>query len=196
MSLNTATALVTLADVKTFLGMANVSTGDAILETIIEAVSASMSNEASPDLKPATYTAEKYDGTGKSYLYLDHYPVTTLTTVVEDGATLVKDTDFFIDMDEGLLEKARSNWPWYDVQATWTTKNQAVVVTYAAGYAAVPADIKLDCLIEVGRKYAMVDHKMFGESSRSVEGVSVTVDTGDLLPATLATLGRYKRTRI
>jgi hypothetical protein len=69
-------------------------------------------------------------------------------------------------------------------------------VTYVAGYATLPADIKLACLIEVGRAFAMVDHKMFGESSRTVDGTSVTLNTDELLPATLATLGRYTRTRI
>lgn len=192
----TSAALVTLADVKTFLGFQNVSTHDAILEMVIESVSASISNEASPDFKSAVHTAEAIDGTGKSYLYLDHYPVTTLTSVVEDGVTLVSGTDFYPDLDEGLLEKARSNWPWYDVQARWTTQKQGVVVTYTAGYATIPADVKLACLIEVGRAFAMVDHKMFGESSRSVEGTSVTLNTDELLPSTLATLARYARTRI
>jgi len=192
----TSSALVTLADVKTFLGIQNISTSDAILEIVIEAVSASIVNEAFPDLKSATYTAEKYDGTGKSYLYLDHYPVTAMTTVVEDGVTLVKDTDYFVDMDEGLLEKARYSWPGYDSQAVWTTSKQGVVVTYTAGYATVPADIKLACLIEVGRAFAMADHKMFGETSRSVEGVSITLSADELLPSTLTTLGRYERTRI
>lgn len=192
----TSAALVTLADVKTFLGLQNISTSDAILEIVIEAVSASIANESFPDFKSATHTAEKYDGTGKSYLYLDHYPVTAMTTVVEDGVTLVKDTDYFVDMDEGLLEKARYSWPGYDSQAVWTTSKQGVVVTYTAGYATVPADVKLACLIEVGRAFAMVDHKMFGETSRSVESVSVTLSADELLPSTLTTLGRYTRTRI
>jgi uncharacterized phiE125 gp8 family phage protein len=187
MSLSTS-ALVTLADVKTFLGLQNISASDAILEIIIEAVSASVTSEASPDLKSTTYTAEAYDGTGKSYFYLDHYPVTTLTSVVEDDTTLVKDTDYFSDDDEGILEKP--------VGYKWTTARGGVVVTYVAGYATLPADIKLACLIEVGRAFAMVDHKMFGESSRTVDGTSVTLNTDELLPATLATLGRYTRTRI
>jgi hypothetical protein len=37
---------------------------------------------------------------------------------------------------------------------------------------------------------------MFGESSRTVDGTSITLETGELLPATLTTLARYTRVRI
>lgn len=191
-----ANAIITLADAKAFLHKQNISTDDDIIETVIEAVSATFQNEAGPDLKSVTYTAEVNDGTGKSFLYLPHYPVTTLTSVVEDGSTLVKDTDYFIDMDGGILEKANYGCGYHSFSGRWTRSKGGVVVTYVAGYATLPADIKLAALIELSRKCSMIEHSMFGETSRTVENVSITVNTDELLPATIATLGRYTRLRI
>jgi hypothetical protein len=191
-----ANAIITLADAKTALGRQATSEGDEILEMVIEAVSASFQNEASPDLKSATYTAEAYDGNGRSYFYLDHYPVTTFTSLAEDGTTLVKDTDYFVDMDEGIVEKGCTGWPGLMYPAKWTANRGGIVVTYVAGYSTLPADIKLAALVEVGRQFSMIREKMFGESSRTQEGMTISVNTDELLPSTLATLGRYVRVQI
>jgi hypothetical protein len=195
MSLSTS-AIISLADYKTFMGTPNLSPNDAVVEMVIESVSSIFSSVVECDLTSATYTAEAIDGTGKSWLYLPHWPVTTFTTCVEDDVTLVEDTDFYVDYDRGILDKVTMEWPWYSETPIWTNKRRGVVNTYVAGYATLPADIKLAALLETARQFEMIQHKMFGESSRSLEGVSVTINTDELLPGTLSTLGRYVRVRI
>ena len=193
-----ATALVTLDEARSFMGWKSgeFPENDARLGIIIDAVSALFASEADPDFKSATYTAEKHDGNGKSYLYLDHYPVTTFTSLTLDGTTLTQDTEFFVDMDEGILECGYTGWPGIMYPAKWTSQRQGIVVTYIAGYAAVPADVKMACLVEVARAWNTVNAQMFGESGRTQEGLTINVNTDELLPATLATLGRYTRVRI
>jgi hypothetical protein len=191
-----ANAIITLADAKTSLGRQAISEADDLLETVIEAVSVIFQNEAYPDLKSATHTAEVYDGNGRSYFYLDHYPVTTFNSLAEDGTTLIKDTDYFVDMDDGIVEKGYTGWPGIMYAGKWTANRGGIVVTYVAGYSTLPADIKLAALIEVGRQFSMIREKMFGESTRTQEGMTISVNTDELLPSTLATLGRYVRVQI
>lgn len=195
MSLSAA-ALITYEEAEKFLQKQNVSVETFILEAVIEGVSALFSDMVDCDFNSATYTAEAIDGSGTPWLYLPHWPVTVFTTCVEDGATLTKDTDFYVDYDLGIMDKPKYGWPTANYQSRWTTSKAGVVNTYTAGYAAVPADVKLACLMEVGRLYEIAQKKMFGESTRSLEGVSVTINTDELMPSTLSTLGRYVRVRI
>jgi hypothetical protein len=186
-----STALVTMDDVRNFLGIApgKKSEDTPLLTTIIEAVSTTFQNECSADLKPIASATYTLDGNGRSYLYLPNYPVTALTVLTEDDWTLTKDTDFSVDYDNGIIEKITSGMK-------WTTARQAIDVTCAVGYATLPTDIKLACLVEVARKYNLIKQGMFGESSRTLEGVSITVSTDELLPATLVTIERHERVKI
>lgn len=183
-------ALVTVDDVRTFLGLKSGSSPEADIKLvpIIEAVSAAMSGSADCDFLPVEDIEETKNGTGMSYLYLDHWPVVDLTSVVEDEVTLVEDTDFYLDYDLGILWKLYSG--------KWTTRRRGVVVTYDAGHEAVPADVKLAAIVESARAFSSLDKQMFGESSRTEDSVSITINTDELLPATLETLGRYRRVQI
>lgn len=191
-----ANAIISLADYKTFMGTPNLSPNDAVVEMVIESVSEIFSSIVECDLTSATYTSETIDGSGKSYLYLPHWPVTTFTSCIEDGTTLVENTDFYVDYDRGILDKANSGWPYYEDQMLWTRKKRGVVNTYTAGYTTLPMDVKLAALVETARQFDVINHKMFGESGRTQEGVSVEINTDELLPGTLTTLGRYVRVRI
>jgi hypothetical protein len=189
-----ANALITLADFRGF--MKDESIGKNIAETIINSVSQAFASEADPDFLPSTAVVETINGNGKSYLYVSRYPITDIDSVVEDGVTLTEDVDYFADYDEGLLEKATTGWPTYGAAGKWTTARGGVVITYDVGYATVPSDVKLACLIEVARKFTIIQQGMFGMSSKALEGVTVNINTDELLPETLATLARYTRTRI
>lgn len=192
----TSAALVTLADVKTFLGISGLSENDGNLEMVIEGVSAAFTNYADADFKSATYTSAKLDGYGRTYLYLPHFPVTTFTSLYEDETLLVKDTDYYVDTDWGILYRLPSGWPSDLPALCWGQGRQLYTATYVAGYATVPLDVKLACLVEVARQYEVIDKRMWGETSRTVEGVSVSLNTDELLGSTKATLDRYMRLEI
>lgn len=194
MSLN-ANALVTVAELRDYLGLTS-SDSAVALEIIVNSVSQEFEDEVDCDLFSDTYTSEAIDGSGRSYLYLPHWPVTTFTSCVEDGETLVKDTDYFVDMANGILTKSRTPWPTYEYQLNWTTQRGGVVNTYIAGYAAVPADIKLACLKQCAVEYQRMKQKTWGETSRSIGDGSSSYSEPGLLPDVKAVLERYERVEI
>lgn len=75
---------------------------------------------------------ETFDG-GYWTLFLTNWPVTTMTTVVEDGVTLTVNTDFKWS-STGKLIRVSGGY-----QTAWkTTKPDSIVVTYVGGYLAGP----------------------------------------------------------
>ena len=189
MSLST-TALITLADFWTFMGWPAGDHDDATaqVETIIESVSAAFHDGVGCDLQSAVHTAETMDGSGKTYLYLAHWPVTVFTSLTEDTVALTENTHFYVDYAYGILDRHSDT--------TWTSSRRGIVVTYTAGYAAVPADIKLACLVEVARAFETARKKMWGQESHSVDGNSYSLSLDELLPSTVATLAKYTRPRV
>ena len=72
-------ALTTLERVKDWLGL-TVATHDAILERLIDAASDAIEKYCGRYFV-STSRAERYDGTGDQYLYLDYLPLTAITRV-------------------------------------------------------------------------------------------------------------------
>ena len=174
---------------------------DVVIERIINGVSQQFSTYASRNFISAVYTAVKMTGNGTAYLYLPNWPVTTLTTVVEDGATLTLDTDFYSDQTEGLLTKANYHGTLYGAMygysTNWSINTHAIVITYTAGYTAalLPADLKLAALKEIARQYQAFITKDTGESSRSVQGSS-TSKSDPARPEWMEVVSRYRRLRV
>lgn len=190
-----AQALVTADEADAYLQNQNADHDD-VIEQIINGVSQEFSTFSGISFVSATYTAVPFTGDGTSTLSLPVWPVTTLTSVVEDGATLTVDVDFSIDMDRGVLSKLKLNWPWYDQQPIWSTQVNGIVVTWVGGYAfaSLPADIKLAALKEIGRQYKLFLTKGDGEVSRAISGSSVSYATSE--PEWKATMNRYRRIHI
>ena len=173
-----AQALVTADEVDAYI-QNQIATNDVVIEYLINGVSQQFASYCDRAFISTTYTATKIDGPGGAELYLPNWPVTTLTSVTEDDVLLTVDVDFYSYPASGMLTKFRSNWPWYDVAATWTTKQQGIVVTYAAGYtlALLPADVKLAALKEIARQYQVFVAKQNGVASSSVSGSSSSAST-------------------
>lgn len=57
-----------------------------------------------------------------SRLFLSHWPIVSIDSVVENGATLVEEVDYSIDFEEGKLFRIGSSW------------SDSTVVTYTGGY--------------------------------------------------------------
>lgn len=74
---------------------------------------------------------------GKS-VWLPHWPVTAITSVVEDGTTLTAGTDFYLADDGAKGELVRLSGSGYG--SFWEPKPQSIVVSYTAGFATV-ADV-------------------------------------------------------
>jgi hypothetical protein len=70
-------------------------------------------------------------------LILSRRFVTAVASVVEDGTTLTQDTDFWLDAGTGILHRIGDASGY---SRTWSAAK--IVVSYTAGFATVPTDLK------------------------------------------------------
>jgi len=128
-------ALCTVDQVKEYADIKDEHKNDSI-ELYINAASDMIDEYLGYDPETQTYTEEVYDGNGTKFLALKARPITTLTTVLEDGDT-VSTTDFvtrswYIDGYDYVFVRGNSNFK----------------ITYIAGYesTAMPPSITLACV--------------------------------------------------
>ena len=127
-------SLTTLAEAKTFLGIAASDTArDALLESLIGAVSESVEALTGRIFVSRAVLAEPHEG-GGNCLQLDHYPVASIQAVSENGRALDGEA-YEPDLRSGILAKS-GRW------------GETVLVSYTPGYGAagdVPRAVKLAC---------------------------------------------------
>lgn len=186
--------LVVLAtDVKPYLFQGQtVTTWDTVLGVIISAVSQAIRKEVGCEISAATITGEYASGNGTSLLDLDLWPITAVTSVEDtDGYTYDEGADYDFVIDEGGFHLRRLG----DV---WAAGVKNYIISYTAGYATLPADIKLVCLEAIARKWKTVRDSGWGESSRSHPDGSVSHSNtdGELTDAQREVLAKYKRPRV
>lgn len=135
MSLPT-TAATTLENLKSFLGVSAQDTSkDSLYELLIESCTEAAEKYLGRNIVVRTITEEPHDkqGSKTKYLQLNQYPVSSITTLIEDGQTI--DTAILkLDNHNGIIKKP-TNW------------KGVVLITYTAGIAAntasVPKNIQL-----------------------------------------------------
>jgi hypothetical protein len=146
----TTDQLVSASDVRTHLNLTD-TTQDAELVGFISAAQAMVENITGPVL-PAVYT-ETFNG-GQTELVLSEYPVLSITSVVENSqgtaSTLAElvapysDTtglSYRVDYSIGTLTRWSGT-----MQSRWAAGLGTVTVTYTAGRASVPPDVRLATL--------------------------------------------------
>jgi hypothetical protein len=147
--------LTTLADVKSELGI-TVTTNDALISTWITQASLAaalycnrvfpveiVKDEFWPDREPWPNMIS-----GLRLLHLTRWPITAVATVIEDGTTLVADTDFRTDKARGQLIRLNSDG--------YPTRWPAVAISaqYSAGYNPLPGPaVDAAMRMVVGRWY-------------------------------------------
>jgi uncharacterized phiE125 gp8 family phage protein len=185
-----AQALVTVADAKGILKKTD-DNDLTTLELLIGAVSDHFNGETGRALMTASYTAEKFDGTGWADFWLPNYPVTTLTSVHENDILLVLDTDYYAYLADGRLRRTAAGWP--GEFGLWSSSPKAIKVTYVAGYtpSSIPGDLKLAALIQIAQEWEKFLHKSWGQTNRSIAGQSVTIESKDDFVERI--LEKYKR---
>lgn len=127
--------LTTLALTKAMLGISG-STEDTILTRLVSSVSARMERYIGRTITSATYTAEIVDSVGQTRIQLRQYPITSVTTVVEDGTTLSA-SDYTTDANVGQLIRLSGT-----TEIPWASGSRIITVTYVAGYSTVPKDLE------------------------------------------------------
>jgi hypothetical protein len=197
-----ATSLVTLVAAKTYCNIHTATTDwDAVLELLIDSVSALFDGYVRWTLALTTYTSKLLDGSGRENLLLPVRPVASITSIKEDDVTLTlgDDYDYLADLEIGIL---------FRVDGAWAAGRQNIEITYKAGYVvqgatpgtgetALPGDLKLAALMQVAAEWKRHQQGDWNESSRSFPDGSVSKRNEDpLLPQVKAILDRYVEYRV
>jgi hypothetical protein len=142
------TDLVTLIDYKEFIGIASASE-DVKLGVIVSSVSALVRTYCSRSFTDY-YSVDKVEALNIDYetksVQLKEYPIVSITTVEERSAyseDYVELTtaafEYYLDLSTDSLYKTDGAKGFL----SWATGPGSVRITYKAGYAAVPEDLKL-----------------------------------------------------
>jgi hypothetical protein len=182
----TTASLVTLNEAKGYLGISGISQ-DPWLEVQIEAASKAVEGFLRRPIR--SEIVEETFFNGRSTIVLERWPLISVTSVTEDGATLADGTDYKKEVRTGMLYRysggERQDW-------TGTT----TVVRYTAGYATVPTPIKEAVYLAVkGLRESLA--RDVGVKSERLEGVAsmsyFAVDGSGLPPEVTERLKPYQQ---
>lgn len=128
----TTEALVTLAQLKSFLGTSGTH-NDTRLELSIDAASKQIIKHIGYDPATQSYTDEKHWGDGSTRVYTKARPITAITALSVDDASFT--VDDLINMESYI-----------DTDGFKIPRESEVLVSYTAGYSVIPHDIQMACL--------------------------------------------------
>lgn len=159
-----ATAYVTAAEVKSFLGISGTAQ-DTVIGYLITAMQNVLNNALGVDsLILDTYTDERMMGSDDYFLVMKHYPVVAVTAIKELGFT--SDTT----LSGWTARRYETRRVYFD---TYFSQDVDYLVTYSAGYSTIPTEIKMALSYMIGG--ALGDEaKMPGIASYSILGKSLT----------------------
>lgn len=164
-----------------------------VIETMIDSVSDWVNKYCRRHFIAQDYT-EYYDGDGSQTLYLDHYPVNSVTALYLDSegdfgsGTEVSSSDYRLSSEMGRVWLESTFLPYYP---------QSVKVVYSAGYAdvaSIPDDLKLAVLDDIKWRFRRWQNNQEGISSITIEGISENLVTDTQgLKSSMEVYKRYRR---
>jgi len=157
-------ALVLLAEYKAYYNITT-TTADVETQLSIDLADSIITKFCGRSLEAVTYT-EKHNG-GQPSILLANFPVNNIISITEDGLAT---TDFTLaDPDIGEVVKGTAVQAHFSTRyATFSGQIQGVEITYDAGYAVIPADIKY-CVYLLARKL-LADKKAKVIAANGVSG--------------------------
>lgn len=175
--------LTTLPDVKTWLGLANVSTDDALLTRLVSALSAAIQSRINRTIASASYT-ETRNGSGMHALALTNTPVTAVASVTVDevvipARTTATGTGYVFD-DHCV----------YLAGYCFSRGKQNVIVAYTGGYQTTPNDLAQAAIELVAFCYREKDR--IGEAMKVLAQGNVSY-VKDFPAHTLMAIDQYRR---
>ena len=178
--------LTTLDNVKAWLALpAEPGASDNLLSLLITAASSFVVGYLGRDLIPTSYT-EVYDGTGAAWLMLRQAPIIAVRSVSFCGRTLTVPADPVAET-EGFLFDGRRLSLIGDV----FPHRRLVVVSYTAGFAALPEAIEQAVIELVGEAFKRRDH--IGQSSKTLGGQeTVAFSPADMNATVTMALAPYR----
>lgn len=182
----TTTDCATLDQVKDFMGMTGSNALiDELIEDLISRVTDMFHKYCGVDqFKSKSYT-EYYSGSGTRELFTDQRPIISVESIAIDHDWIwgtdstVASTDYAI-MDDCIVLKA----------TYFTTGTRNIKVIYTAGFATIPNDLTLACIMETARIFKRREN--IDVVSKSYDGGgSVTKFMEGMLPESKRILNRY-----
>jgi len=185
-------ALCSLDEVKSYLEMdSDTDNQDDLLESFINQITESMENFCGVEQFLAKDYTEYFDGKYSDVLFPNHCPVNTVSGIWNDtawswGSSTEVDATTYRIVDSNRIALRLS---------TFAGTTQNIKITYNAGYATIPGDLKLACIKEVARLYRTKIDKGYTDHTEDHAGTGTsdkTFLTGEWLPETKAVLRRYQ----
>jgi hypothetical protein len=193
MDYDSSVFLVTLSDLKTYLGYdAGDLDDDEILGHMLQIVREQFDEYCDRTLLAADHT-EYYSGDGARTLVLANYPVNSTRSEIavyvdqdqEFGAdTQLDEDDIAIDSSAGILHYVGGSWPRGD---------RNIKVVYNAGHETVPYDLKGITYTAVSRMWKQRQDKHWGYSTFSRGDFSMSLIDGEYTAREMAVLNRYAK---
>jgi hypothetical protein len=179
--------LITLADLKAYLGGDLQSNDDVVLTRLITAASAFFVTACACPILSATYT-ELYDGKGGARLYLRQFPVTAVTSMAIHGRPIP-------EAAPGLHGWTLNGNVLLLAGFTFIPGLANIAVTYNAGYATPPADVAEAVMELAGLRYRGKDR--LGKTSEGIGGLATTAYAQkDVSPFVASVIARYQRANL
>lgn len=190
--------MITTSEVKQFLGVTS-TVNDSLITTFTNYVIAEIESYCGRTLTLTTYTGAtlKYEDstfdnrpqitldTSEGYpkLYLQQYPVTTVTSFTYKDNPLVATDDYMLNTTNGVIE----------MYTAFNDLKDNIEITYVAGYDSAPNDLKLVICQGVKAMYAesgATSQNSGGISSKKVGDFSVNYGAGNSQYSDGSTIGK------
>jgi len=180
-------ALATLDEIKDYYQFGNTrQIDDDLLEDLSDRVTILFQTYCGVKQFYAKDYTEYVDGSGDRYLFLKNTPINSVAVINEDSDWVwASDTTIASDAYRVIDEKylvSKESW--------WTLGEQNYKITYNAGYATIPLDLKQVAIEEIVRRYK--HRKDFDVIAKSQEDGNVTYSEKGLLTSTKQILNRYR----
>lgn len=181
-------SLITNAEARQYLGITT-SIDDALLNALLDSFSAFVATYTGRRIESTAY-AQLYDGSGTARIILNEYPIISVTVLSQDLDHSTKKysspyaaTDFFLATG-GIVEL---------YEDIFVELQRSVYVSYTAGFATIPGDLKDLVKQMVAKRYQDCKDKRFGMQSKNVFDDSITFDFKDLPDSGKTILDRYRK---
>jgi hypothetical protein len=133
-----------------------------------------------PSMESTAYTRD-FDGDGTRDLTLDVWPVTAVSQVYDDPTRDFESASYLVSSGDYSLRNSRTlTLKSIASHAAWTKADGVIRVTFTAGYATVPDDLKRLANLAVRAAFDLGAHQ--GKTSVSQGGVSVGLTDASWLP--------------
>lgn len=166
----------TLTNLKEYLQITDASK-DTLLTNLITRCSVALDRYCGREqLKSKQYT-EYRDGDGTDTLLMDERPIISVTYLYDDtgrvyaSESLIDSDDFIVYGKEGMIKLDGDTINY----GAFSVGKQNLKIVYDAGYATIPADAELACLIYCGHIFNKAGTE--GHTSLSLGGLSKSFDT-------------------